>query len=80
MPRARLLKKSRKMPKLVTLEVALAWLRRGTPIRRRGWHPESRIFRLGGDVFVKLPSSVFTPPQFWRPYPNDVLATDWMRA
>lgn len=64
--------------KPLTFEVALAALRRGKRIRRRAWHPESLIFRLGDDVFVKLPNSYQRAPDAWKPYPQDVLANDWM--
>lgn len=64
----------------VTFEQAMSWLRKGTPIRRRAWHPESKIFRLGSDVFVKLPSMFAHTPSTWKPYAADFLATDWAKA
>jgi hypothetical protein len=66
--------------KSTTFEAAMSALRRGKPIRRRAWHHESRIFRLGSDVFVKLPNSMERGPSVWRPYPQDFLATDWIVA
>lgn len=64
--------------KVTTFETAMAALRRGRRIRRRAWHIESSIFRLGSDVFVKLPNSFERGPSVWRPYPQDLLATDWI--
>ncbi len=72
--------KKKPQPKTVTFETAMTWLRRGKPIRRRAWHVESRIFRLGPDVFVKLPDSYKRSPDTWKPYGQDILATDWMVA
>lgn len=69
-----------KRHKLATFEQALAWLRRGKPIRRRAWHPDSCIFRVGPDVFVKLPNQHRRVPDQWRPYPEDILATDWAQV
>lgn len=84
------LTKPLKPPKPMTFEQAMAFLRKGKSIRRRSWHAESRIFRLGSDVFLKLPGNVLdgrerpadgsaygSPPTFWKPYPGDFLATDW---
>lgn len=73
----------------VTFEKALGWLRAGRAIRRRSWHPESKIFRVGAEVFVRLPDCVPSArpsprhggaPAHWLPYPTDVLATDWEQA
>jgi hypothetical protein len=44
--------------------------------RRREWHHQSFIFRVAGDVFVKLPSMFMREPQIWKPYPQDLLAND----
>jgi hypothetical protein len=66
--------------KPMTFETAMAALRRGKAIRRRAWHPECVIFRLGADVFVKLPNRYERGPSVWRPYPNDFLANDWAQV
>lgn len=81
--------KMKKLPKM-TFETALRHLRAGKVVRRRAWHPETRIFRLGNDVWLKLPSNVLdgrqppsfgaeygSSPTYWKPYPGDFLANDW---
>lgn len=74
------MKRPNKRPQAVPFETALGWLRRGFRVRRRGWHPESAIFRLGQDVFVKLPDVITRGPKVWQPYPQDFLATDWVKV
>lgn len=69
--------KPKSLVKSMTFETAMSALRRGKLIRRRGWHAHSHIFRLGADVFVKLPNNLIRHPQVWAPYPQDFLATDW---
>jgi hypothetical protein len=65
-------------PAGLKFEEAFAALRRGTKaIRRRAWAGTSRIFRLGNDVFLKLPNRVDRAPSVWHPYPEDFFATDW---
>lgn len=64
-------------PQAMTFETAMASLRRGAPIRRKAWHSGSLIFRVGPDVFVKLPDGLQREPRTWRPYPQDFLANDW---
>jgi hypothetical protein len=80
-PAPRMLKHKPKQPlkkfKPMFLEKALPALRRGQAIRRREWHHQSFIFRVAGDVFVKLPSMFMREPQIWKPYPQDLLANDW---
>lgn len=74
----------------MTFETAIGHLRRGKAVRRRVWHVESAIFRIGPRVYVKLPGSFGeaqerpghgnlyeSRPDFWKPYPTDVLANDW---
>lgn len=74
------MKKTPKGPKPINFETAFAALRRGKAIRRRAWLPDSKIFRLGADVFVKLPNNMDRGPSVWKPYPDDFLATDWRIA
>lgn len=80
-----------KPPKPMIFEEAMKLLRAGKPVRRRGWHSKSFIFRLKEHVFVQLPGSepemdrapnvVYQrAPDVWRPYPIDFLATDWEKA
>jgi hypothetical protein len=77
--------------KPMTFEEAMKLLRAGKPVRRRGWHTNSFIFRLKENVFVQLPgkepdhdrlegSNYQRAPDVWRPYPVDFLATDWEKA
>lgn len=70
----------KRAPAAMPFETAMSALRRGKPIRRRAWHAESWMFRLGADVFIKLPNVVERGPSVWRPYPQDLLATDWQVA
>ena len=85
--------KPKKAPKMrpMTFEQALRHLRRGKRVRRRLWNEASSIFRHGDDVFIKLPNSYGgvqnrpsigseygSAPDFWKPYPSDFLANDWM--
>lgn len=67
-------------PSGMTFEEAMKPLRAGKPIRRRAWALESRIFRLGADVFCKLPSNHARAPGVWHPYPEDFLSKDWALA
>jgi Protein of unknown function (DUF2829) len=80
-----------KPPKPMTFEEAMKLLRAGKPVRRRGWHSNSFIFRLKENVFVQLPgkepgtdhlmgANYQRAPDVWRPYPVDFLATDWEKA
>jgi len=62
----------------LSLEVALASLRKGNVIRRTAWHPASYLFAVNGDVFVKLPNNFQRAPVVWAPYPQDMLALDWV--
>lgn len=69
-----------KPPKIkpgMAFEAALSKLRKGKMVRRRAWHRQSFIFRLGKDVFVHLPEALTDAPQKWRPYSQDFLAADW---
>lgn len=75
--------KAKAMTTSLTFERALAFLRDGKPVRRALWHRDSHIFAVKGDVFVVLPPLFIgknMPPQNWKPYPNDVLSTDWQLA
>lgn len=64
-------------PPGLRFEDAMTSLRHGKEIRRRGWAGPSRIFKLGTDVFLKLPNKIDRAPSVWHPYPEDFLATDW---
>jgi hypothetical protein len=64
----------------MTFEKAMKHLRAGESIRRVAWHPESRIFKLGNDVFVLLPKFLAKAPAVWQPYSHDVLSPDWVLA
>lgn len=76
--------------KPMTFEEAMKLLRAGKPVRRRGWHTASFIFKLKENVFVQLPgkepemdtigTQYHRAPDVWRPYPQDFLATDWEKA
>jgi hypothetical protein len=68
--------------KTVLFERALAALRNGAPaLRRKAWHAESRLVRVGVDIFVMFPGSegnLNHAPNPWKPYPEDILAKDWI--
>lgn len=71
-------------------EQALKWLRAGKQVRRRAWHPDSTLFALGSDVYIRLPGNdpavknmglgYRRSPDVWHPYPSDILAGDWVLA
>jgi hypothetical protein len=72
--------KPKKVAQGVSFEKAMVWLRRGKAIRRLAWHLDSKIFRVGHEVFVRLPAGFVSSPGVWKPYPADFLAADWVKA
>jgi hypothetical protein len=67
----------------VRFETALGWLRRGYRIRRRAWMGDSYLCRVKESIFVmwpRRPGEPFFHPHPWKPYPEDLLSTDWEKA
>lgn len=78
MPKKITTKKS-PVAKGMRFEEAMKHLRKHAMIRRRAWlNDDSYIVRAGETVVLYFHRGIAGMPQQWRPWPSDVLATDWV--